>query len=107
MLTMMLLGVTGVSVEKCSCTGRVTLAIPVDDGCCSGEGDCMMVKSMQLSDYVPTAMVSLDVPVQPVLFTVIPPQVPVLATSVGKGLASHSLKAPPGELSTSVVVLRV
>ena len=68
MLTMILLGTAGVSVEKCSCTGKISLALPTENNCCPEEGDCMTLKSMQLSDYVPTITASLDMPEQPVLF---------------------------------------
>lgn len=71
-LTLMLLGTAGVSVERCSCTGKISLALPTEGGCCPDEGGCMTLKSMQLSDYMPTTMASLDMPVQLMLFSVEP-----------------------------------
>ena len=108
MLTMMLLGAAGVSVEKCSCTGKISLVLPTESDCCPDEGNCMTVKSMQLSDYMPTATASLDLPVQPVLFAVFPPVVPSI--SFGHSslcLYSHCAQDPPGELAHTVDVLRV
>lgn len=108
MLTMMLLGTTGVSVEKCSCTGKISLALPLEGDCCPDEGGCMMVKSMQLSDYVPTMTASLDLPVLPVLFAVIPPT--ETSASIGHGTPcpySRCTETPPGGLAQTVTVMRV
>lgn len=107
MLTMILLGTAGVSVEKCSCTGKISLALPTENNCCPEEGDCMTLKSMQLSDYVPTITASLDMPEQPVLFPVIPPIIPTSEAATGRQLESHCAQAPPGELAHTVSVLRV
>ena len=108
MLTMMLLGTTGVSVEKCSCTGKVSLVLPMENGCCPDEGGCMTLKSMQLSDYMPTMTASLDLPVMPMLFAVIPPTAPV-ALSGHNTLCpyNHCSETPPGGLAQTVAVLRV
>lgn len=107
MLTMILLGTSGVAIEKCSCTGKVSIALPMDDGCCPEESDCMTVKSMQLSDYMPTMTANLDMPMMPVLFALFPTMAPTLAVPMGELLESHSAKTPPGALAHSVAVLRV
>lgn len=107
MLTMILLGTAGVSLEKCSCTGKISLALPMDNTCCPGEGNCMTVKSMQLSDYMPTVVASLDVPVLPVLFSLFSPQTLTAETVSLHLLESHSAQAPPGALAHTVDVLRV
>jgi hypothetical protein len=108
MLTMILLGTSGVSLEKCSCTGKISLALPTDGTCCPDEGSCMTVKSMQLSDYVPTMTASLDLPVLPVLFAVIPPTAPV-ALSGHSTLCPYNRcsETPPGGLAQTVAVMRV
>ena len=106
MLTMMLLGTSGVSVEKCSCTGKVSLVLPMEGGCCPGEGGCMTLKSMQLSDYMPTVTASLDLPVMPMLFAVIPPELSASYFSIFNSQFSIC-KAPPGGLAQTVAVLRV
>ena len=107
MLTMILLGTSGVSLEKCSCTGKISLALPTDGTCCPDEGGCMTVKSMQLSDYVPTMTASLDLPVLPVLFAVIPPTAPTIDSDYSGYSYYSSALAPPGGLAQTVAVLRV
>jgi len=102
------LGTSGVSVEKCSCTGKVSLTLPMDDGCCPGEGGCMTVKSMQLSDYMPTTAVNLDLPVMPMLFPVFPPVVPTFLNGYSTLCPYiHCAEAPPGDLAQTITVLRV
>lgn len=108
LLTMILLGTSGVSVEKCSCTGKVSLVLPMDDGCCPGEGGCMTVKSMELSDYMPTTAASLDMPMQPVLFPVFPSEVPAFLNGHSTLCPYiHCTEDPPGDLAQTVTVLRV
>ena len=108
LLTMILLGISGVSVEKCSCTGKVSLVLPMDEGCCPGEGDCMTVKSMQLSDYMPTTAANLDMPVMPMLFAVFPSVVPAFLNGHSTLCPYvHCAEAPPGDLAQTVAVLRV
>lgn len=68
----------------------------------------MTMKSMHLSDYMPTTTAYIDLPVQPVLFAVFPPVVPT-------ALRGHSTlfpykqcdPFPPGELAHTIDVLRV
>ena len=107
MLTMILLGTSGVSLEKCSCTGKISLVLLTEGDCCPDEGGCMTVKSMQLSDYMPTMNASLDIPMQPVLFPVIPPTATTSTATTEWQLESHCAQAPPGELAHTVSVLRV
>ena len=107
MLALMLLGASGVSVEKCSCTGRVSLTIPTDRGCCSDENNCMTVKTIQLSDYMPTMTAHVDMPVQPCLFTLFSPSTPMLQTVATWQQGALCADAPPGGLATTVTVLRV
>ena len=95
-------------MEKCSCTGKVSLALPMDDGCCPGEGGCMTVKSMELSDYMPTTAASLDMPMQPVLFPVFPSEVPAFLNGHSTLCPYiHCTEDPPGDLAQTVTVLRV
>lgn len=106
-MILLLMGTAGVSVEKCSCTGHISLTIPIHQGCCPDEGDCMTVKSMQLSDYMPTTAASLEMPIQPALFPVFPPAILTPALTAAWQLESHAAKAPPGTLASTVTVLRV
>lgn len=106
-LILLLMGIAGVSVEKCSCTGRITLTLPIHQDCCPDESDCMTVKSMQLSDYVPTTTASLEMPVQTALFPIFPPVVMGPTLAAEWQLESHCDQAPPGTLAHTVTVLRV
>ena len=107
MLTLMLLGVSGVSMEKCSCTGRIALTIPVDMGCCPGENGCMTVKTIQLSDYVPSVTAHVDVPLQPFLFPLFTSYSFDSQTPAIRHMGSPSAAAPPGGKASTVTVLRV
>lgn len=44
----------GVSMSKCACTGRVSMVMPGDLGCCPTEGGCMTVTTLQVSASEPT-----------------------------------------------------
>ena len=106
MLLMMLLGTSGVSVEKCSCTGKISLALPTDSDCCPDEGGCMTVKYLQLSDYLPTTIDGGNtVDASPVLCFPIP-----FFHLSGHSTLRPSLlcvEAPPGNWAQTVKVLRV
>ena len=67
----------------------------------------MTVKSMQLSDYMPTMTASLEIPLQPVLFPVFPPVVLTPADTAEWQLESHCAQAPPGNLANTITILRV
>ena len=67
----------------------------------------MTVRSMQLSDYMPTATTTLDVPQQPVLCAVFSPQIPAMTAREAWQTEPYCPQAPPGRLCTSVAVLRV
>lgn len=107
MLTLMLMGILGVSVERCSCTGRISLTIPTDTDCCAGGNSCMTLKTLHLSDYIPAMTAHVDMPMQPCLFTLFSPS----AVKPQAVAASHGwpfcAEAPPGRLANSVTVLRV
>lgn len=108
LLVLIFFGTLGVAVEKCSCTGRISLTIQTSEGCCDGESGCMVVKAMQLSDYVPTSAVDAKVPLPPMLFLVFP----TISQNADVArwrwqLDSHCAKDPPGVLAHSVAVLRV
>ena len=108
LLVLTIVGTSGISVEKCSCTGRLTLTLQNGEGCCSGKSGCMETIELQLSDYMPTALAAIDVPIQPLLY-------PVYFTNnheafvaiEGRLLDSRCDKDPPGTLAHSVAVLRV
>ncbi|MBO7101866.1 MAG: hypothetical protein J6V98_07610 [Bacteroidales bacterium] len=106
MLMMILLGTSGVSVEKCSCTGKISLALPTDGDCCPDEGGCMTVKYMQLSDYMPTTIDGgKTIDTFPVLCLPIPS-----FNLCGHSLLRptiHRVEAPPGNWAQTVTVLRV
>ncbi len=106
MLILMLMWVSGVSVEKCSCTGRISLAMATDRGCCPDEGGCMTLKSMQLSEYQPATTAIPHVPVLPVMFTAFCSLQPVATVAVWRP-GIHCAETPPGPRPATVTVLRV
>lgn len=107
MLTLMLFGASGVSVEKCSCTGRVMLTIPADMGCCPGENGCMTVKTIHLSDYVPSMTAHVDMPLQPFMFSLFSSYNYESQTPAIRHMGSPNAAAPPGCTANTVTVLRV
>lgn len=107
MLSLMLLGASGVAVEKCSCTGRIALTIPVDTGCCPGENGCMTVKTIHLSDYVPSVTAHVDMPLQPFLFPLFTSYNIESQTPAIRPAGSPNAAAPPGGKASTVTVLRV
>ena len=106
-LILILFSVTGLSVEKCLCTGKVSLTLHAERSCCSDKNDCMTVRTMQLSDYMPTATANLDLPHQPVLFVLFTHLAPVQTTLPQWQQESLFAEAPPGALAHMVTVLRV
>ena len=107
MLILMLFGASGVSVEKCSCTGRIMLTIPTDAGCCPGENGCMTLKTIHLSDYVPSVTAHVDMPLQPFLFPLFTSYNIESLTPAIRHLGSPCAAAPPGGKASTVTVLRV
>lgn len=108
LLVLIFFGTLGVGVEKCSCTGRISLTTQTSEGCCDGESSCMVVKAMHLSDYMPTSAMDVSMPLPPLLF----PVFPTINQNVDVAwrrwqLDSHRAKDPPGVLAHSVAVLRV
>ena len=107
MLMLILLGAAGVSVEKCSCTGRISMVLAKADSCCPAKSSCMTVKSMHLSNYLPSPSVTLDMPQLPLLTFSVPPAVPAPSAIRLVAADCHRSQAPPGSLATTVAVLRV
>ena len=55
MLILIMFGTGGICVAQCSCTGKTTLMLPIERGCCPMESDCMTITVAHISDYeVPT-----------------------------------------------------
>ena len=67
----------------------------------------MTLKSMHLSDYVPTAMVSLVMRVLSVLFSVFQLVVPTYDSDFSSCSHYRFDQAPPGGLAQTMDVLRV
>ena len=49
-LVMLVFGAGGLGLTKCACSGRTTLLILDDVGCCPTEGDCMTVTVVSMAD---------------------------------------------------------
>ena len=109
-LILLLFGTGGLSLMKCSCSGKVSLVLPTDGSCCPQEGGCMAVRVWKVSDAAPT--------LQKTVFendVVVTYPVAILPTSFSQDrtinlslwpIASVDSR-PPGRTCTSVTVLRV
>lgn len=51
MLILIMFGTGGIGVAQCSCTGKTTLVLPIERGCCPMESDCMTITVAHFSDY--------------------------------------------------------
>lgn len=50
-LILLMFGTGGVGFAKCSCSGKISLMIPMDKGCCPMESGCMTISVAHFSDY--------------------------------------------------------
>lgn len=50
-LILLMFGTGGIGVAKCSCTGKTTLVLPIERGCCPMESDCMSITVAHISDF--------------------------------------------------------
>ena len=70
-LILLVFGAGGIGVTKCACTGKTSLVIPLEQGCCPVDSDCMSVTVVQLS--ASEFQQSVDVPQpQPMLLAATP-----------------------------------
>ena len=107
MLILIMMGTSGVSVEKCSCSGKTTVKMLPKDNCCPSEGHCMIVKTMSLSDYLPVVEAAIDAPAQPVLFQIVP-DIVLSWTASPEGWTHHTdYTGSSGPVGTTIAVLRV
>lgn len=106
LLILMLLGTAGVSVEKCSCSGKLTLRMLSDAGCCPTEGNCMVVKTLALADYIPTTVDAVDIPAQPVLFQIIPDIVLLQSPALESSCYCGGFTDSSGPVGTTIEILR-
>lgn len=103
----MLLGTAGVSVEKCSCSGKLKLRMLADAGCCPTEGNCMVVRTLSLAEYIPTTADAFDTPAQPVLFQIVPDIVLLQSPMLESSWHSDGSTDQSGPVGTTIKVLRV
>ncbi len=62
-LILLAFGSGGVGLMTCGCSGKTTLAVPLEQDCCPEEGNCMTVTVLQLSDSdLTTSQLSLQLP---------------------------------------------
>ena len=50
-LILLVFGTGGVGFAKCSCSGKISLTIPLEQGCCPRESGCMTISVAHFSDY--------------------------------------------------------
>ncbi len=48
-LILLIFGAGGIGYSKCSCSGKTSLLIPLDDDCCPSESGCMSITVMHFS----------------------------------------------------------
>lgn len=106
-LVLMLLSTSGIMVERCSCTGNISLALPSADACCGDESDCMTQVSLQLPECLPVAVTHVEAPQQTLSFVGIPSFMHVPFLSRWIETVDVRAGAPPGALVHKVEVLRV
>lgn len=50
-LILLTFGTGGIGVAKCNCTGKTTLVLPIERGCCPMESDCMSITVAHISEF--------------------------------------------------------
>ena len=50
-LILLVFGTGGIGVAKCNCSGKTSLVLPIERGCCPTESDCMSITVAHISDY--------------------------------------------------------
>lgn len=51
MLIILIFGIGGVGVAKCACSGKTSLVLPMERGCCPMDSDCMSITVAHISDF--------------------------------------------------------
>ena len=109
-LILLLFGTGGLSLMRCSCSGKVSLVLPTDKSCCPTEGNCMTVKVWKVSDAALTLQETVGgsevVAAHPVA---------VLPSFLFQDRVLNLMRwpmplvdsRPPGRVCTSVEILRV
>ena len=62
-LILMTFGTGGIGVAKCNCTGKTTLVLPIERGCCPTESDCMSITVAHISDFEVQHLIDTPQPV--------------------------------------------
>lgn len=109
-LILLLFGTGGLSLMRCSCSGKVSLVLPSDNNCCPIESNCMTVNVWKVSDAAPTLQETVDVGE----FVALHP-VAILPTFISMDVVFNLMRwpmplvdsRPPGRVCSSVEVLRV
>ena len=108
-LMLLLFGSGGIGWQRCSCSGRVCLVLPAQQGCCNSGSSCMKVTITHLS----TADIQPDEPVLPHWASITLFHTSPLAEMVtpmlthGERLSRHTYWYPPGWTATQGMVMRV
>ena len=63
MLIILTFGGGGVSLVKCACSGRTSIVLPLERGCCPEESGCMTVEVVPFSASEMQQSVDIDIPV--------------------------------------------
>ena len=111
-LMLLLFGSGGIAWQRCSCTGKVSMVLPAQKGCCTGGSSCMKVTIEQLS----TANLQTDETTVPhtsvldmarCLFPIPDSQFSFLYSQITVPQTRHTFWYPPGWTATMGMVMRV
>ena len=108
-LLLLLFGTGGIGWQRCSCTGKVSLVLPAQQGCCNSGSGCMKVTITHISaadlQTEGTPLPQLDVHILPDLLVL--SGTTLLPCSDDMPPAGQALWYPPGWTATRGMVMQV
>ena len=108
MLILFVFGRGGVAVERCLCSGKTSLVLLYNEGCCARGSQCMQVSIVQgVDDGVASAT---HMPPAPMPTAIVAQPLALCATAFstfGHPQVGHDMNAPPPPHAERRAVLRV
>ncbi len=108
-LMLLLFGTGGIGWQRCSCTGKVSLVLPAQQGCCSRGSTCMTVTISHLSaaDLQTEGAALPQVEVHILADNLLLSETTPLPCLDDTPAAGHAYWYPPGWVATQGMVMRV